>query len=74
MGVAFYRLTELVYIVLWPLMHYLMWNDNVDELGFWKDYVKVNEIFANEVIKNYEQGDISKSFFFNAFLFRCLFI
>ncbi|GAA5808871.1 hypothetical protein MFLAVUS_002270 [Mucor flavus] len=44
--------------VLWPLMHYLMWPDTVDELAFWHDYVKVNEIYANEVIKNYEQGDI----------------
>lgn len=46
-------------------MHYLMWPDTVDELAFWHNYVKVNEIYANEVIKNYEQGDISKiSFFF----------
>lgn len=41
-------------------MHYLMWSDKVDELTFWEDYVKVNEIYAAEAIKNYEQGDISK--------------
>lgn len=37
-----------------------MWSDNVDELAFWKDYVKVNEIYAQEVIKNYKEGDISR--------------
>ncbi|CEG77264.1 hypothetical protein RMATCC62417_12050 [Rhizopus microsporus] len=46
--------------VLWPLMHYLMWSDNVDEIAFWKDYVKVNEIFAQEAINHYNDGDISK--------------
>lgn len=45
--------------VLWPLMHYLMWSDNVDEIAFWKDYVKVNEIFAQEAINHYNDGDIS---------------
>lgn len=45
-------------------MHYLMWSDNVDEVCLWNDYVKVNEIFAQEVIKNYEEGDISKFLYF----------
>lgn len=45
--------------MLWPLMHYLMWSDNVDEIAFWKDYVKVNEIFAQEAINHYNDGDIS---------------
>ncbi|CAO3677752.1 unnamed protein product [Rhizopus microsporus] len=44
--------------VLWPLMHYLMWSDNVDEIAFWQDYVKVNEIFAQEAINHYNDGDI----------------
>ncbi|KAI9478471.1 MAG: glycosyltransferase family 20-domain-containing protein [Benjaminiella poitrasii] len=44
--------------VLWPLMHYLMWSDKVDELSFWEDYVKVNQIFADEAIRNYQEGDI----------------
>ncbi|KAG1351779.1 hypothetical protein G6F62_002884 [Rhizopus arrhizus] len=44
--------------VLWPLMHYMMWSDNVDEVNYWKDYVKVNEIFAEEVLKHYKEGDI----------------
>lgn len=41
-------------------MHYLMWSDKVDELKYWADYVKVNEIYAAEAIKNYVEGDISK--------------
>ncbi|KAI8636602.1 glycosyltransferase family 20-domain-containing protein [Parasitella parasitica] len=44
--------------VLWPLMHYLMWSDSVDEVSFWDDYVRVNHIFANEAIANYQEGDI----------------
>ncbi|KAL7310863.1 hypothetical protein PS15m_010305 [Mucor circinelloides] len=44
--------------VLWPLMHYLMWSDSVDEVSFWDDYVQVNQIFANQVIANYQEGDI----------------
>lgn len=41
-------------------MHYLMWSDSVDEVSFWDDYVQVNQIFANQVIANYQEGDISK--------------
>ncbi len=41
-------------------MHYMMWSDNVDEVNYWKDYVKVNEIFAEEVLKHYKEGDIGK--------------
>ncbi|KAI8973309.1 glycosyltransferase family 20-domain-containing protein [Mycotypha africana] len=44
--------------VLWPLMHYLMWSDKVDEASYWDSYIKVNQIFANEVISNYKEGDI----------------
>jgi trehalose-6-phosphate synthase len=50
-------------------MHYLMWSDNVDEASLWNDYIKVNEIFAQEVIKNYQEGDISKKF---AFFYRIM--
>lgn len=39
-----------------------MWPDTVDELAYWEDYVKVNEIYANEVILNYQEGDVSKFF------------
>lgn len=41
-------------------MHYLMWSDKIDELTYWDDYVKVNEMYAQEAIKNYVPGDISK--------------
>lgn len=41
-------------------MHYLMWSDSVDESAYWNDYVKVNELFAEEAIKHYKEGDISK--------------
>ncbi|RCI04436.1 threalose-6-phosphate phosphatase [Rhizopus stolonifer] len=44
--------------VLWPLMHYLMWSDTVDEKQYWQDYVQVNQIYADQVIKHYEEGDI----------------
>ncbi|RCI04763.1 threalose-6-phosphate phosphatase, partial [Rhizopus stolonifer] len=44
--------------VLWPLMHYTMWSDTVDEVSFWQKYIGVNKIFAEEVIKNYNDGDI----------------
>ena len=37
-----------------------MWSDNVDEVSFWKDYVQVNQLFADQVIEHYEEGDISK--------------
>ncbi|KAI8331467.1 glycosyltransferase family 20-domain-containing protein [Blakeslea trispora] len=43
--------------VLWPLMHYLMWSEKVDEKTYWEDYVKVNQIFAENVIENYKDGD-----------------
>lgn len=41
-------------------MHYLMWSDSVDEVSFWDDYVQVNQIFANEAVANYQEGDVSK--------------
>ncbi|KAI9281131.1 glycosyltransferase family 20-domain-containing protein [Sporodiniella umbellata] len=44
--------------VLWPVMHYMMWSDNVNEVSFWQDYVKVNKIYAEEVIGQYKEGDI----------------
>jgi trehalose 6-phosphate synthase/phosphatase len=37
-----------------------MWTDDIDEVKYWDEYLKVNEIFAKEVVKNYQPGDISK--------------
>jgi trehalose 6-phosphate synthase/phosphatase len=50
-------------IVLWPLFHYIMWNDATDgrrEAREWKAYHHVNQQFANAVIENYHKDDISK--------------
>ncbi|KAI7848686.1 glycosyltransferase family 20-domain-containing protein [Circinella umbellata] len=44
--------------VLWPLLHYIMWNETVDEKRYWEDYVKVNQLFADQVAHYYEEGDI----------------
>ncbi|KAI7867671.1 glycosyltransferase family 20-domain-containing protein [Spinellus fusiger] len=44
--------------VLWPLLHYMMWQEAVDESKHWNDYVAVNQIYANTVAEHYEPGDI----------------
>ncbi|KAI8394303.1 glycosyltransferase family 20-domain-containing protein [Radiomyces spectabilis] len=44
--------------VLWPLLHYMMWDDSINEKKFWEYYVAVNEVFAKEVAEHYEEGDI----------------
>jgi hypothetical protein len=52
-----------IFIVLWPLFHYIMWNDATDgrrEAREWKAYHHVNQQFANAVIENYRKDDISK--------------
>ncbi|KAI9010950.1 glycosyltransferase family 20-domain-containing protein [Phycomyces nitens] len=44
--------------VLWPLLHYMMWQESVDEGKFWEAYVAVNQIYADTVIENYSPGDV----------------
>ncbi|KAI8577448.1 hypothetical protein K450DRAFT_177698 [Umbelopsis ramanniana AG] len=47
--------------VLWPLFHYIMWNDATDgrrEAREWNAYHHVNQQFAKVVIENYRKGDI----------------
>ncbi|KAI8148422.1 glycosyltransferase family 20-domain-containing protein [Fennellomyces sp. T-0311] len=44
--------------VLWPVLHYVMWAETVAEKKFWEDYVAVNRVFAEQVAKHYEEGDI----------------
>ncbi|CAO3593294.1 unnamed protein product [Absidia cylindrospora] len=44
--------------VLWPLFHYVMWDENIDELKYWDNYVSVNQSFANTIAENYEPGDL----------------
>lgn len=58
-------LIMMVDIVLWPLLHYLVWNKATDgraEKQNWHDYVAVNQQFANTIVAHYRQGDISKFF------------
>ena len=45
--------------VLWPLLHYIMWNETVAEKRYWEDYVRVNQLFADQITQHYEDGDIS---------------
>lgn len=48
---------------MWPLLHYVMWAETVDEKSYWEAYVKVNQMFANVVVEHYEPGDLSKPAF-----------
>lgn len=50
-------------LVLWPLFHYLIWNDATDgrlERKQWEAYAMVNRKYADLVCQQYQQGDISK--------------
>jgi trehalose 6-phosphate synthase/phosphatase len=45
------------------LFHYIVWENATDgrsEKQFWADYVAVNQQFADTIVANYQQGDISK--------------
>jgi hypothetical protein len=48
--------------VLWPLFHYLLWQDapaestNVD--SDWQDYLAANESYADQVAAIYQPGDL----------------
>ncbi|KAJ1933350.1 hypothetical protein FBU59_006054, partial [Linderina macrospora] len=45
--------------VLWPLLHYMAWNDaQRPEPTWWASYQKVNELFAKVVSSVYVEGDI----------------
>lgn len=45
---------------LWPLFHYLLWQDVATEYGsadeHWAPYAAVNEAFAKAVEKVYQPG------------------
>ena len=50
-------------LVLWPLFHYLIWNDATDgrlERKQWEAYAMVNRKYADLVCEHYREGDISK--------------
>lgn len=60
-----------MYIVLWPLFHYLVWTNDSNgksEKQYWEDYVAVNHQFAQVIASQYRPGDISK--FFYIFYFK----
>ncbi len=50
-----------MHAVLWPLFHYLLWQDvakevvSVDE--HWEEYVEANQAFARKVAEVYAPGD-----------------
>ncbi|KAK3814090.1 MAG: glycosyltransferase family 20-domain-containing protein [Benniella sp.] len=47
--------------VLWPLFHYLLWEEATDgriEKKNWEDYVFVNQQFADAIVEQYQPGDI----------------
>ncbi|KAF9168867.1 threalose-6-phosphate phosphatase [Mortierella sp. AD011] len=47
--------------VLWPLFHYILWEEATDgriEKKNWEDYVFVNQQFADAVAEQYRTGDI----------------
>jgi trehalose-6-phosphate synthase len=56
--VVFYRPKK----VLWPLFHYILWDNATDgsmENKNWVEYHAVNKKFAEEILKIYQPGDIS---------------
>lgn len=54
-------------IVLWPLFHYMIWNDATDgrlESKQWEAYAAVNQRYADFVSEMYKDGDTSKVVFY----------
>lgn len=52
--------------MLWPLFHYLLWDEATDgriEKKNWEDYVFVNQQFADAIVEQYQPGDIGKQRF-----------
>ncbi|KAF9901248.1 threalose-6-phosphate phosphatase [Linnemannia zychae] len=47
--------------VLWPLFHYILWDEATDgriEKKSWDDYVFVNQQFTDAIVDQYQTGDI----------------
>ncbi len=47
--------------MLWPLLHYMIWNNATDgrlESKQWEAYLNVNRKYADFVLKSYKHGDI----------------
>jgi hypothetical protein len=50
-------------IVLWPLFHYILWDEATDgrqEKKNWDDYVFVNQQFADTIVEQYRPGDVGE--------------
>ena len=47
--------------MLWPLLHYVLWieTDAREEIEWWKDYVELNQRFAEKIVELYRPGDVS---------------
>ena len=49
-------------LALWPLFHYLLWQDVSTEYAsadtYWAPYAAVNEAFARRVQEVYQPGDL----------------
>lgn len=48
-------------MTLWPIFHYLVWENQSQckvMVQDWKDYVKVNEAFAEKILQIYKSGDV----------------
>jgi trehalose 6-phosphate synthase/phosphatase len=45
---------------LWPLFHYILWEptDGRNEKKYWESYVKTNQLFADMIVKTYQNGDM----------------
>lgn len=57
-----YRLTQIYYIALWPLFHYLLWQDVATEYAsadeHWPAYQAANLAFAKRIVEAYRPGDL----------------
>lgn len=45
---------------LWPIFHYQIWEKITSSTPSWKEYIKVNEIFADAIVNVWQPDDISK--------------
>jgi trehalose 6-phosphate synthase/phosphatase len=54
--------TSLHSVALWPLFHYLLWQDVATEAPaedqFWNGYLKANEAYAQKLFEVYRPGDL----------------
>lgn len=51
---------QLIFVVLWPLFNYIVWNDATDgriEKAQWDYYEAVNQSYADLAVTQYREGD-----------------